>query len=303
MSWDKVGALGGGGALRVQAIQQNIFTSTSIVYPKKGILIVRAMSAAGSGARGAGSATGGYSGAWGLKLLQIAAGTVVTVVVGAGGAIKSVDGNGNNGGDTTVTINGVTYTLAGGLGGVMGGASAPANMSDISALWDYGARNATPGWNSNARTGGAGLDVMALGLGRSGGLGGGGATSDGSNQERGGGAMPNQDTGGGGANALGLFNGTPTAAGIAVDAGANEWGISFYGGGGAANGAGGANGGGGAGGSTLGGDGGNGGGGGGGDTGAGGRGGRAAGGGAGKTQGGKGGDGFVHAKYFIELGA
>lgn len=297
-------AQGGGASAAplVQAVQQNIFKSRTITFPRKGLLVVRAMSAAGSGARHATNATGGYSGAWGFKVLQIAAGTVATIVVGAGGAQQATDGaDGNPGGDTSITIDGVTYLVAGGLGGKANPGALPAEMPDISALWDYGAKNTRVGWGpGSVYSGGSAVDIMVLGNGRgtTGGAGGGTGT-DSLDSGRGGGAMFTADSVGGGANALGVFAGTPSG----LDAGANEWGISFYGGGGAANGNNGANGGGGSSYGTFGGNGGNGGGGAGASNGIGGYGGLGGGGGAGKTAGGKGGDGFVHIKYFIEAGA
>lgn len=297
----------GDGKLLLPAIQQNIFTSKVVTFPKKGLLVARAMGAGGSGARHAGGAgaTGGYSGAWGLKYLSIAAGTTAPVVIGAGGgAATAADGDGVAGGDTTITINGVTYIAAGGLGGLMAPGTAPSAMGDISGLWDFGARNATPGWGTSMYTGGSGVDILALGYGSSASVnhgGGGGATSGaaGGVSTRGGGAMPNPDGTGGGANALGVF-----AGGNAFDAGNGEWGISFYGGSGGPPGAPGSNGAGGGG--SNGQDGAAGGnGGGGGASGvaarAGGPGGLGGGGGAGRSASGNGGNGFVHLKYYIEV--
>lgn len=299
MAWEQVGSLpiaAGDGKLLLPAIQQNIFTSTTVTFPKKGALVIRAMGGGGGGgSSSAGSATGGYSGSWGIKYLPIEAGTTAVVVIGAGGRDSwAAPAGPKNGGNTTVTINGVTYTATGGWGGLVGSATPPPPMPDIDPLWDFGARGAKPGWVATGVTGGAAVDIMALRLGSSASVAfsGGGGVASGTWTETsttGGGSMPYY-TEISGANALGA-----TTA-MAFDAGADQWGISFCGGYGTGNNGAGGNG------STggTGGSGGNGGGGGGGVNG--GRGGLGAGGGGGTTGfGNAGGNGFVHLKYFVEL--
>lgn len=269
-----------------------IFESTTYSVRRAGRLTIRAMGAAGSGARrtSTGTGTGGYSACWGMITLDVAVGDQVVINLGAGGVFTSTNGAGTAGGDTTVTVHGQTYTLPGGPGGLYGAAGAVPFVPDgpIPMGWDINVQSVKPGILSAAPTGGAGVDILAKGnnattsasLNSSGG----GGTGGPSVNTRGGGAMPN------GADALGALS---QSNGSFVDASAGEWGISFYGGSGGLAGDGG-NGGGGAGSaSTVGRNGGNGGGGGASSNSSGGNGGIGGGGGAGTTSGGSGGNAYV----------
>ena len=272
MSVDFTKLFGGGGAVLGPTLSTNFFESRTWVAPQDGIVIVRGMGAGGGGARGATSATGGYSGSWGCKIVRVKKGDTVSVAIGAGGAAPSSIGNGTAGGDTVITIDGVQYIAYGGPGGVFGGASAPPNGPSPSANWDFGAASVKPGRvPGGGSTGGAGVDILAQGnnatTSDSTPYSGGGGTGSKSVAQVGGGAMP------GGKSAL---NSGPASPAVVFDASQGEWGISFYGGGGGVYGGNGGNGGGGGGGGGYGGNGGGG--------------------------GGNGGQGFAHLKFYADMG-
>lgn len=289
--------IGGGGTL-APSVSRPFFESGTFIAPNDGVAELRGMGAGGGGAKAnTGAATGGYSGAWGAKLVRVNKGDTITVVIGAGGAAGAANSNGSAGTATTFTVGGVTYTAPGGPGGVYASSGAPVvpNGPAIPANWDIGAASVKPGTIAGL-TGGAGVDILAQGnnatssasINTSGG-GGTGGPGAGSN---GGGAI----TGGKSISGLG-----PAATGIIEDASQREWIISFYGGSGGSGSSGpGGNGGGGAG-TGAGGNGG-GGGGGNGNGGAGGLGGGggASGGGAGTA--GPGGNGFAVIHFAADLG-
>lgn len=289
------------GSSRPADWQSNIFQSMTLTAPFSGQLVLRAMGAGGGGARHATNATGGYSASWGMKVLRINAGTSIVIAIGAGGAGKTAtDGDGAAGGNTTVTINGVTYTAYGGPGGKANAAGPLPNGPAASANFDLFALSVPAGWGgAGVTTGGAGVDILRtlsnLTMSDSVSGSGGGGTGYGSVGSTGGGALP------GGRSATGQIP-AANAQGQAFDASSGEWGISFYGGsGGGSSSTGGPYHGGNGGGGGYGGRGGNGGGGsgsgsGGGDGGIGGGGG----GGANASSGGNGGGGYVHLKLFAE---
>ena len=280
----------------------NFFESRTWIAPQDGIVIVRGMGAGGGGARHNVSATGGYSGSWGCKIVRVKKGDTISVAIGAGGiGRKANDGNGNGtaGGDTIITINGVQYIAYGGLGGVAGAAGPLPNGPSPSGSWDFGADSVKPGWGTpDIHTGGAGVDILAQGDN---------ATTSDSVSQSGGGGTGSKSVGlvsggamSGGKSALGSG---PVNPAVVFDASQGEWGISFYGGSGGPSGGYGGNGGGGGGGGAGGGNGGNGGGGGGGAGYSGGSGG--IGGGGGSTRdgsGGSGGQGFAHLKFYADMG-
>ena len=287
------------GEMLEPTISTNFFESRTWIAPQDGIVTVRAMGAGGGGAFGT-SATGGYSGSWGAKIVHVKKGDTISVAIGAGGiGRKGSNGDGTAGGDTIITINGEQYIAYGGLGGVAGAAGPLPNGPSPSANWGFGAASVKPGWVASGFTGGAGVDILAQGnnatSSESVNISGGGGTGAKSLVSIGGGAMP------GGKSALGSG---PANPGIAFDASQGEWGISFYGGSGGygSSAAGGNGGGGGA--AGAGGNGGGGGGnsgsvgGGGGGIGGGGGGGGIGGGGGG---GGNGGQGFAHLKFFADM--
>ena len=303
MSIDFTKLFGGGGAVLGPTLSTNFFTSRTWIAPQGGIVIVRGMGAGGGGARSYTSATGGYSGSWGCKIVRVKKGDTISVAIGARGTGRSnTDGNGGPGGNTVITIGGVQYIAYGGPGGVALATGPQPNGPSPSANWDFGAASVRPGWVAGEQTGGAGVDILAQGsnatTSASTGGSGGGGTGGASQGDAGGGAMP------GGKSAMGD---APSTSGVNSDASQGEWGISFYGGGGGnSNGGNGGNGGGGGGGYGGGGGGGNGGNGGGGGGGYsnGGNGGNGGGGGGGYSgySGGEGGQGFAHLKFFADMG-
>ena len=290
--------LGGGGKPLAPTLATNFFTSRTFTAPQDGIVVIRAMGAGGGGARGT-NATGGYSGSWGAKAIRVSKNDTIVVSVGAGGAGRTgSDGNGTAGGDTTVTVHGVTYTAYGGPAGIFNSGSAPPDGPAPSSNWDLGAISVKPGWIAAGATGGAGVDILAQGNN---------ATTSDSVNASGGGGTGGPSTGSVGGGAVGTAAATGQAAanpGVFVDASGGDWGISFYGGSGGNSAPGPGGNGGGGGGSGTGAAGGNGGGGGASTTsGAAGVGGRGGGGGASlSNNSGAGGSGFAHLKFFADLG-
>lgn len=300
--------IAGGGKILGPSVTVPFFVSGTWTAPQDGYAVLRAMGAGGSGAKGSGVATGGYSGAWGAKIVAVVKGQVITVALGAAGASQvTANTSGIAGGNTTITHNGVTRTAAGGPGGVYGAypVTVPNGPAWSTTDWDIGANSVAPGNpTGNARTGGAGVDILAQGgnatasdLAASSGGGGTGGKSSGTT---GGGALP------GGLSAMGQL---ATTIGMYSPSDISGWGISFYGGGGGAGGPiayQGANGGGGGGNnnSGAGGNGGPGGGGGAGiGSGVGGTGGYGGGGGGSVTgNSGPGGNGFACLEFFADMG-
>ena len=308
MSIDFVQAFGGGGKV-VTRHSFPVTTSKSWTAPFDGVAVIRVMSAGGSGAKGSASQSGmgGFSGAWGLKTVRVVKGQVLTFVIGAGGAVPAAAAAvGIAGGASSVTIAGVTYSLAGGQGGAYAASGVPTFTAppDLPAGWDFGAKSVASGAVSGGKTGGAGVDILAQG---------GNATTSAAVAGSGGGGTVSASLGlpGGGylANGESANGSKPTAAGDGhfVDAMSGEWGVSFAGGSGTtvAGGNTAGNGGGGAGstGASLGDKGGAGGGGGAGNgTSNAGAGGLGGGGGASINGGGAGGNGFAHIALFVESG-
>lgn len=101
-------------------------------------IVVEAWGAGGGGAYGTTARHGGGGGAGGgaIKVFSVSPGDTVSMFVGIGGAGGiSPGGNGGVGGDTTVTVNGVTITGLGGEGGYadppLGGVGGGANNGDV----------------------------------------------------------------------------------------------------------------------------------------------------------------------------
>ena len=289
----------GSGAALAPSVSRPFFESGTFTVPNDGVVELRGMGAGGSGAKAStGSPTGGYSGAWGAKLVRVNKGDTITVAIGAGGAAGAANANGNSGGATSLTVGGVTYSAPGGPGGVYAASGVPTvpNGPALPANWDIGAASVKPGAVAGA-TGGAGVDILAQGNN---------ATSSASAVNSGGGGTggPGAGTNGGGALTGGksISGLGPANPGVVEDASNGEWIISFYGGSGGSGSSGpGGNGGGGAG-SGAGGNGGGGGGSSGSNGGAGGLGGGGGANGSGATLAGKGGDGFAVIHFAADLG-
>ena len=222
------------------------FQSGTWTAPQDGVLEMRAMGAGGGGCWiTSGSGTGGYSGAWGAKLVRVKKSDVVTVTIGAGGTgSPSANTNGLNGGACTIAVGGVTYTAPGGLGGRYAASGSPVLPAApvLPTNWDIGANSVKPGAAVGCRTGGAGVNILAQAgdatTSASVDMSGGGGTGAASSSEDGGGASPF------GRSASGAL---PTKPGVIERADNGEWVISFFGGsgGGGGGGNGGGNGGGG----------------------------------------------------------
>ncbi len=125
---DTAGPIKYGSAQARLFLGSQIFTSGGTYTPTSGTKAVRVrMVGAGGGGGGAGGGTGtqaaagggGSSGAYFEKWIDPGAAiTGGSVTIGsAGSAGSSSGGNGGNGGDTSVVIQGTTYTAKGGLGG------------------------------------------------------------------------------------------------------------------------------------------------------------------------------------------
>lgn len=208
------------------------FQSGTWTAPQDGVLEMRAMGAGGGGAAAtvAGTAaTGGYSGAWGMKTIRVVKDQVVSMTVGAGGATKGSAGAGNAGGSTTITTGGVTRTAPSGPGGVYVASGTPV-VPNGPALpvgdWDFGAASVKPGAVSDGNTGGAGVDILAKGnnltTSASNTFSGGGGTGGPSSGQSGGGATPDLRAADGS-----LLPASEAGKNLFVDTG---WLISFYGG-------------------------------------------------------------------------
>ena len=156
---DAVETIGRTIAVRHEVVYIN--QSTTIAAPFTGRLIVRAMGAAGGGARGT-YATGGNGGTVAIKELRVSSGDSITLTIPAGGAAQSTDAtNGNPGGTLTVSAPGWTGSIPGGNGGVQGtsGNQPAANTvpTDWDAYWLGGRGGANSGSNSATGGGGAAL--------------------------------------------------------------------------------------------------------------------------------------------------
>lgn len=155
-------------------------SSGSVTFTQAGDVV---LSYAGPGGGGAvannntnGSATGGNSGPWGRKKIRVASGDVLVVNIAAGG-LKGVglNTNGSAGSTGTVLLNGVTImTIQGGEGGAFSLTTATATAPTPSAtvtgadLWVSGIQAGTAqSSGSSATSGGAALDALQTGLGRS----------------------------------------------------------------------------------------------------------------------------------------
>lgn len=152
-------------------IQRPHTTSGTFTAPADGWITTMQMGGGGGGGRSsAGTATGGSSAAWAGKLWRVKAGQVLTITVGAGGTYGAADGAaGVNGGATTISDGVTTVTSPGGLGGLASavaaaltgpnGGAAPTN-ADIGAP---GSKAGNCAAVAGARTGGAGVDLLAKG--------------------------------------------------------------------------------------------------------------------------------------------
>ena len=195
--------MGSGGATLGPRVSTPFFTSGTWAAPQDGVLEFRGMGAGGGGCRAtSGSGTGGYSGAWGAKLVRVKKSDVVTVTIGAGGTGgPAADTNGLDGGACTIAVGGATYTAPGGLGGRYAASGVPVLPAApvLPTNWDIGANSVKPGAAVGCRTGGAGVNILAQA---------GDATTSASVDASGGGA--GAPTGGAGGNGYACLHFYPT---------------------------------------------------------------------------------------------
>jgi hypothetical protein len=138
-----------------------ILSSTTYTIPSSGTYILKAVGGGGSSGGNSNQANGGGSGYYTTLTTNLTAGDVLTINIGAAGAITT-----NNGGTTTIVKNGTTIVSAAGgdygssalgNGGSGGGGSADGGGGG-GGVGGYSGSNGASG---NARAGGSG----ALGLG------------------------------------------------------------------------------------------------------------------------------------------
>lgn len=166
---------GGGGAQALGDYSLYFFSSRTHTFTAAGTAVITIVGATGSGARGntgSGAATGSNSAPWGRLKIAVAAGDVLTVNIGAGGAAQSgTNVNGLAGSNTTVALNGVTILTAQpgepGVYNATAAVSANATATVTGADFVVSGLRAGNATGSNTASGGAALDVLRSGLGRS----------------------------------------------------------------------------------------------------------------------------------------
>lgn len=174
------GGTGGGG--NIGGWSMPVLVSKSLpAFTKAGQLEIMGMGAGGSAAVQAASgnqgATGGNSAPWGIKVIPITPGDVISVAIGTSTKPIADNSDGVQGGATTIFKNGsAILTCQGGEGGknatTTGVINAnPTTATVIGADWSVsgipaGSLNVA-GANQTFRTGGAAVDILQTGLGRS----------------------------------------------------------------------------------------------------------------------------------------
>ncbi|WP_293222331.1 hypothetical protein [Ottowia sp.] len=169
---------GAGSGAIVGGWSRPILASTTITFTQAGTVVISMVGAGGPGAAAngtSGAATGGNSAPWGRKKFKVAIGDVMVCTMAAG--ISSPATNTTNGakaGDSTVALNGVTIlTVQGGEGGIYGGTTAialpPTATVTGADFWVPGvsAGSATFAASVATTSGGAAVDLLQTGLGRS----------------------------------------------------------------------------------------------------------------------------------------
>ena len=170
-------AQGGGGAA-AGGWSRAIFSSATIVFAENGFVqmsIVGAGGSGGAGASGTYSASGGNSAPWGRKRIAVVAGDSLVINLAAGGVQPANSSPGVAGGVSTVALNGSTLmTIQGGEGGVIAAGTALAQSPVPSAtvtgadFWVGGVRAGDAKSTAGVCfSGGAAVDILQSGLGRS----------------------------------------------------------------------------------------------------------------------------------------
>ncbi len=164
-------AFGGAGAGGSGSYVLSFAQSGTYTIPLACAVDIAIIGAGGSGAANT-MAVGGNSGPCGIKRIQCEANDVIDVIVGSGGASVSGGANGLAGGTTTVKLNGVVILTATGGEGGLGAASGPVNPAAVVStitgadVWFPGLQ-AGSATGTQARTGGAAVNLAGTGLGRS----------------------------------------------------------------------------------------------------------------------------------------
>lgn len=171
-------AFGGGGGGASQGGYTRLFpVSGTHTFNQNGTIVLTVLMAGGGGSMnggsGVGSCLGGNSGSWGRVVLPVSATDVLTVSLGAGGLGKTAPaGSGLQGGTTTISLNGTSIiTGVGAAGGVYKatGDAVPAAITGITGL-DFvvdGLKAGLAPGDTGFASGGASVDVLRTGLGRS----------------------------------------------------------------------------------------------------------------------------------------
>ena len=165
-------AFGSGSGAVAGGFVLSFATSGSYTLPYDAVVVVGIVGAGGSGGANT-QATGGNSGPCGLKRLQLQAGDLIEVTIGAGGAGVTGGANGNAGGTTTVKVNGVIVLSATGGEGGLHAASGPVSPAAVVSVvtgadvWFPGLRAGDVGSGTQGRTGGAAVNLTGDGQGRS----------------------------------------------------------------------------------------------------------------------------------------
>lgn len=120
---------------------------------------------------GAAAAGGGGEGGYSRKRFTVASGQTGTCIIGAGGSPVTAAQNGNNGGTTSFTYNGVTLTANGGQGalsaatGGTGGLGGTATGGDINVQGAPGQGGTQPGFPCQSGNGGCSWPIGTAGRG------------------------------------------------------------------------------------------------------------------------------------------
>ncbi len=152
-----------------------IQSSTTLIVPFTGKMLVRSGAAAGSGARppSGGNASGGGSGEHALDIVPVIKDDTVTITIGAGGAAVSVlDTVGNSGGDNTVACTGYAMVTKGGGGGQkaasgvvaggLGGTGGTGGTAKVARFQGGRGGAITVAGTTNKLTGGGGFNLFGL---------------------------------------------------------------------------------------------------------------------------------------------